>query len=148
MPIDERLVEELTRLDDADFVTVIERARRRRTAQRPATPEPPGAFDRDALARWYALRHLNIDPTIREVIYLPAKAPANEIRLIEVNTLSTIPDESSVEALDFGADVGLPGEHRLLVADVTPGQWNRIAAGTLALPHGWELAGNQVFGRR
>ena len=115
---------------------------------RPPAPEPPREFDRDALARWYARRHLNIDPTIREVIYLPQGAPANEIRLIEVNTLSTVPDESSVEALDFGVDTDLPGERRLFVADVTPAQWDRIRAGSLVLPNGWVLANNQLFGRR
>ena len=100
------------------------------------------------MARWYATRHLSLDPTIREAIYLPRGAPANEIRLVEVNALSALPDDAPVEALDFGADPDLPGGHRLLVADVTPGQWDRIRGGKLALPDGWGLADNRVFGRR
>ena len=148
MPVIDQLVEELTQLGDADFVTVIEHARRRRLAQQPPAPERPREFDREALAEWYARRHLNVDPTIREVIYLPGGAPANEIRLIEVNALSTVPDESSVEALDFGVDADLPGAHRLFVADVTPAQWDRVRAGALALPNGWELANGRLFGRR
>lgn len=148
MPVDERLVEELAQLDDADFVAVIERVRRERTTRRPPAPERPKTADRDALARWYATRHMSVDPTIREVIYLPERAPADEIRLIEINALSAVPDSAPVEALDFGADIDLPGEHRLFVADVTPAQWDRIRAGSLALPDGWGLAGNRAFGRR
>lgn len=144
----DQLIEQLAGLDDVDFATVVERARRQRTAHRPPPPERPHEFNRDSLARWYATRHLSIEPTIREIIYLPEGAPDNEIRLMEVNTLSMIPDDAPVEAIDFRVDMDLPGEHRLFVADVSPGQWERIRVGSLELPAGWRLENNQIFGRR
>jgi hypothetical protein len=142
----DQLVSQLARLDDAAFVTVLEHARRERTARRAPPPERPRAFDRDAFARWYAVRHLSTEPALREVVYLPAGAPANEIRLVEVNALAT--DAGPVEPLDFGADADLPGAHRVLVADVSPEQWDRLARGELALPPGWALAGARAFDRK
>lgn len=143
----ENLVNQLTALDESDFVTVLEKARRWRVAHRPPPPERPHEFDRDKLAAWYARGHMDFEPYIREVVYLPANAPAGEIRLVEVNARLTYPDDSPVEPLDFGIDRDLPGEHTLLVADVTPAQWEHIRAGVLPLPEGWVLADHQTFGR-
>ncbi|MBX9579986.1 MAG: hypothetical protein K2X87_06720 [Gemmataceae bacterium] len=148
MGANDQLVEQLANLDEADFVTVVEGARRQRVARRPPPPEPPRAFDRDAFARWYATRHLGTDPFIREVVYLPGETADNVIRLLEVNALSTAPDDAPVEPLDFGADRDLPGEHRLLVADITPAQWERVKAGRLRLPDGWDFTRNQIIGRK
>lgn len=144
----DQLVEQLSRLEESDFVSVVEEARRKRMSHRPPAPDRPKEFNRDALARWYATRHLAIEPYIREVVYLPANAPGSEIRLLEVNVRSNVPDDAPLEPIDFRADSDLPGEHQLFVADITPGQWERVKAGTLALPAGWVLAGNQVFGRK
>ena len=144
----DQLVEQLTGLDDADFATVVERARRQRLAHRTTPAELPHDLNRDNLARWYATRHLSIEPTIREVIYLPEGAPGNEIRFVEVDTLSSMPDDAPVEAIDFRVDRDLPVEHRLFVADVSPGQWERIRAGTLSLPAGWQLENIRMYGRR
>lgn len=143
----DELIDQLAQLEESEFAAVVERARRRRTADYPPQ-EPPQQFDRATLARWYAQRHLRIEPNIREVIYLPGSAPANEIRLLEVNVLSAAPDDAPVEVIDFRVDRDLPGEHRLLVADITPDQWEQIRDGKLPLPTGWGLTGNQVFGRR
>ena len=44
-------------------------------------------FDRDLFARWYARQHMACDPGTQVVYYLPAGAPAKEIRLLEVNNL-------------------------------------------------------------
>lgn len=89
-----------------------------------------------------------MEPYIREVVYLPAGAPGNEIRLLEVNTSASTPADAPPEVLDFGRDRDMPGEHSLLVADISPGQWERIRSGTLAMPPGWQLAGNIIIGRK
>jgi hypothetical protein len=96
------------------------------------------AFDRDEVAKRYALRHLKTDPGIRDVYYLPA-APAREIRLVEVNEL--IATVGPPEPLDFGVGVGGADSHTLYVLDVTPAQWEAVRAGQLALPPGWSLDG-------
>jgi hypothetical protein len=144
----EQLVEQLTQLEEADFAAVVENARRRRIALQPPLPDQPEALDRDGLAGWYALRHLSIEPTLREVVYLPHDAPPDEIRLLEVNVLLRTPDDSPVEAIDFGIDADLAPARRVLVADISPGQWERIKAGTLALPKGWAVEGNTIYGRK
>lgn len=100
---------------------------------------PAIAFDRDEMARWYARQHLKTDPGVESIYYLPTGAPEREIRLVEINKLIAIRDDSALEPLDFGADMGLDSEHRLVVLDVTPDQWLRIATETLSLPSGWSL---------
>lgn len=144
----DQLVEQLTGLDESDFASVVERARRQRIEQQQRLPDRPEKLDRDSLAAWYARKHLWIEPTLREVIYLPEGAPKSEIRFLEVSTLSTIPDDAPIEAIDFGVDLDLPVEHRLLVADLSPGQWERILDSTLALPVGWNLQNSHTYARR
>lgn len=143
----DQLVDQLAQLEEPDFAAVIERVRQRRAGRRRPPADRPMGPDRDAMARWYAAKHLSVDPYIREVVYLPAGAAADEIRLLEVNGVPTTPEDAPVEPLDFGADRDLPAAHRLLVADASPAQWERIKAGALPLPDGWELAGNQIFRR-
>ena len=43
-------------------------------------------FDRDEMAQWYAHEHLKTDPGLELVYYLPTKAGAREIRLVEINS--------------------------------------------------------------
>jgi hypothetical protein len=105
-------------------------------------------FDRDAMARWYADRHLKTDPGILEVCYLPTNAPDREIRLLEVNELIASREENPVEPIDFGVDIGGEIQHTLFVVDVTPEQWERIQQGRLALPDGWSLQASISFPRR
>jgi hypothetical protein len=104
-------------------------------------------FDRDTMARWYADRHLKTDPGIVEVHYLPTNAPDREIRLVEVNNLIASRLENPIEPIDFGVDMGSATSHTLLVADVTPEQWNRIQHGDLALPDEWSLRNSVPFTR-
>jgi hypothetical protein len=106
----------------------------------------PAVFDRDSMASFYAKRHGETDPSIRAIHYLPTAAPANEIRLLEVN--EAITGTASPEPIDFGVDAGGPNEHKLIVFDVTPEQWEEIQAGTLALPPGWTLDGSEVVLKR
>lgn len=96
-------------------------------------------FDIDALARWYARAHLKTDPGIESVYYLPHHAGERSIRLVEVNHLLAEQLDTSLVPINFGIDTGTETEHRLLVLDVTPTQWDRINSGTLQLPRGWSL---------
>jgi hypothetical protein len=96
-------------------------------------------LDRDAMARWYAKQHLLTDPGIQKVYYLKKGAPDREIRFIEINKLIAEMNDDALEPIDFGVDTGAESEHKLLVLDVTPAQWDRIQQGALALPRGWSL---------
>ena len=98
---------------------------------------PATEFDRDVQARWYARQHLNTDPGVCSIYYLPKHAPDREIRLVEVNHLIAERTDESLEPLNFGVDRGMESAHKLFVLDVTPPQWDRIVGGSLALPDGW-----------
>jgi hypothetical protein len=100
---------------------------------------PATQFNRNAMARSYAARHLKTDPGIKEIYYLPAGAPEREIRLLEVNDLIADRNKTPLEAIDFGVDIGSANSHTLLVLDVTPGQWEKIRVKGLSLPTGWSL---------
>jgi hypothetical protein len=97
------------------------------------------SFDRDSMAKWYATEHLNTDPGIVKIYYLPTNSGDREIRLLEVNKLMAERTEDALEPIDFGVDRGQHTEHHLFVLDVTPEQWERIESGELQLPSGWSL---------
>ncbi len=101
---------------------------------------PAATLDRHSTAAAYARRHRAADPAVREIHYLPTAAPPNEIRLVEVN--EAITSGGAPEPIDFGVDSGSPNEHKLIVLDVTPAQWQKIRKGALALPDGWTLEGS------
>jgi hypothetical protein len=107
---------------------------------------PATQFDRDAMARWYATQHLQTDPGIRAVYYLPSNADEREIRFVEVNDLIADRDDATLEPIDYGVDRGMESEHTLFILDVTPDQWDRMQASRLALPHGWSLQDAVPFG--
>ena len=104
-------------------------------------------FNRNSMAKRYALRHLKTDPATEIIYYLPTNSPQREIRLVEVNNAIVERDSDASQALDFGVDVGNPAEHKLLVVDVTPAQWKRIQRKELRLPDGWSLSDAVEFGR-
>jgi hypothetical protein len=97
------------------------------------------------MARWYARQHLETDPGIVSIHYLPKNAPEREIRLLEVNNLLVERKDETLEPFDFGVDVDSESQHRLFVLDVTPQQWVRLTNSKLALPSGWSLDGATVF---
>jgi len=101
-------------------------------------------FNRDSMALFYAKRYKETDPGIREIYYLPDGAPANEIRLVEVK--EAITGTAAPDFIDFGVNGGAANEHKLIVFDVTPEQWEEIREGTLPLPEGWTLKGSQEIG--
>jgi hypothetical protein len=100
---------------------------------------PATAFDRDSMARWYAGEHLRSDPGVISAHYLPQLASDREIRIVEVNSLISDRTDDILEPIDFGVDAGMETEHRLLILDVNPEQWERIRNQSLQLPPGWSL---------
>jgi hypothetical protein len=101
-------------------------------------------MSRDSFVQWIVSHHFAIDKGITRILYLPAGAPEKEVRLLEVNELATIPENGTVQAFDFMPDIeGI--DYTLLVADVTPRQFDAIVQGKLPPPKGWWLDGYQVF---
>jgi len=96
-------------------------------------------FDRDSMAQRYASNHLETDPGIQTVYYLPRNAPDREIRLVEVNELMAERADDPLEPLNFGVDVNGTNSHTLMVLDITPSQWEKIGRQELRLPADWSL---------
>lgn len=96
-------------------------------------------FDRDRMARRYVSLNRDLDPGIRKILYLPEGSPDREIRLLVVNELLAEMDGGLLRPVNFGFSVGSDEEHKLLVLDVTPSQWEAVERGELILPEGWSL---------
>ena len=109
---------------------------------------PATQFDRDSMARWYATQHLETDPGVVAVYYLPEGAGEREIRLVEVNELMGDRNDDALEPIDFGIDRGTDNEHQLFVLDVTPEQWTRIEKEELSLPTNWRREGAIAYRNR
>ena len=126
-------------LDEIDEATKLFR-------QKDIESEPPAGSDRDKIAEWVAKRHLGTDGSIRQVVYLPSGAPANEIRLLEVNERFAR-DEEVPEPLDFGIEIA-GRAIKVFVADVTKAQLEKLKADPTTLPKGWAWGGERVWGLR
>lgn len=128
----------------AEYLDEIDEATRQRRTK--DEPEPPPGSDRDAIAEWIAKRHLGADGSIRQVVYLPAGAPPNEIRLVEVNE-RIVRAEDAPEPLDFGVTIA-GRAMKVLVADVSKSQLERLKANPSSLPNGWAWGGERTWGLR
>ena len=101
---------------------------------------------RAAFAEWLARQHLGFDSRLTEVVYLPAGAPEDQVRLLEVNTgLFPDPEEPIVPIEMSPAVSDLP--FRVSVVDVTPDEWKRIQSNPGLLPAGWGLEGRHTIRR-
>ena len=97
-----------------------------------------------AFAEWLARQHLRFDSRLTQAVYLPAGAPVDEVRLLEVNTGLFLEPGSritSVEATPAVTDLPF----RVSVADVTPEEWLEIQTNPGLLPSGWSLEGNRII---
>ena len=132
-------------LEFLDELDAVSRRRQRRNLATPASTSP----ERDEMALWIARKHLAADSGIRKVLYLPKVAPADEIRLLEVNDRLALPEaeRGKLEPIEFGLNVQ-DAPFRLFVADITSEQLDAIKAGRLALPAGWDTADHITTGRR
>ena len=113
----------------------------------PTFDVPPAAgADRDAWAAWFAGQHLKCDPSISAVVYLPHGADGEEIRFVELSdAVAGRTDEAVRQVMTFGVGRDTGGSHVLAIVDATPEHWDRMRAGTLAPPDGWEIASGRVF---
>ncbi len=146
MPDTEELIRALTELDTATLEDVINTTFERR--RDPVRPERPGPEEGpEAFARWLAQRHLDTDTSIERVVYLPAGAPAGEIRLLEVNRFLHPPDKDAIEPLEFSSGVeDLP--FRVFVADITRDEWEQVQRSPELLARiGWQWQGHEVYTR-
>jgi len=102
--------------------------------------------ERAAFAEWLARQHLKFDSRLTQVIYLPAGAQDNEVRLLEVNTgLFPEPGSPIVPIETTPAVTDLP--FGVWVADVTPTEWQEIQTNPSLLPMGWSLDGFRITQR-
>jgi hypothetical protein len=139
------LVKQLAELPRDQYSDLIQQvdAERRQAVEREENEHPPRPeMNRDEFARWIARRHFAIDKGIRRILYLPTGAPPEEVRLLEVNVLASIPEAAPVEAVDFMPEIeGIT--YTLFVADVSPHQLDAVMKDRLALPPGWDLTDHQ-----
>ncbi|MDB5307597.1 MAG: hypothetical protein JWO38_1799 [Gemmataceae bacterium] len=106
-PMPSELAEKLGPDNWSDYLDKVDEGVRLRR-QKNVEPEPPRGSNRDRIAEWVAKRHMSVDGSIRQVLYLPDGAPDEEIRLLEVNDRITRSAEE-VEPIDFGIEIaGMP----------------------------------------
>ncbi len=151
MPNKTQLAQELAALEGPEWFAVLDEAksaRRERLQNELPDQDPKPGVTRDEFAHWIARRHLAADPGLRAVLYLPSNAPPNKVRLLEINMLLSLPDKPEpIEPFDFSPDIqGL--SFVVLVADITPDQWQAIRDKKLALPDGWSLDGCVEIGHK
>lgn len=128
-----------------DYLDELDKNAREWRKRAPDTSEPVSTA-RDEVAKWIAAKHFIADSSIREIWYLPREAPADEIRLLEVNDRFVVNDET-VEAIDFDLSVkGAP--FRLRIADMSSDQLDQVKHDPGRLPVGWSLDDGQVWRRR
>jgi hypothetical protein len=94
--------------------------------------------DKVEVARYLAEAHLGMEPEIRRIVRLVSDEEdcgQEPLKLLEVN-----PDTPpfGIVPLGFAPDpprVPFP----FVLIEVTPGEFEEVSAGRLALPHGWRL---------
>ena len=102
--------------------------------------------EKAAFAEWLARQHLRFDSRLTQAVYLPAGAPDDEVRLLEVNTgLYPTPGEAIFAVVTTPSPPVSP--FRVSVADISPDEWQGICKNPGLLPAGWSLDGNQVIRR-
>jgi hypothetical protein len=147
MPDHDELIQALAQLDPAALEEVVNTAYRQRgNTEAAAQGSPNNQPTPEQFAQWLAQRHLSTDAAIERVVYLPAGAPENEIRLLEINRFLNPSDTESIEPLDFTPEMELP--YRVFVADITSDQWDRVQREPDdLLPSGWRLDDKQLIVR-
>ena len=134
----------LPRREYAELIKQVDDQRRQAAERESREHRPRNGMSKEEFAAWIARQHFAIDKGLTQILYLPAGAPAEEVRLLEVNSLASLPENGPVEAVDFMPDIeGVL--YSLFVADVTPRQFEAIMNHQHPLPRGWQLDGYQAF---
>jgi hypothetical protein len=84
--------------------------------------------------------HFSLDDEIEQIIWF-ANGDKKRVCLIEVNRTALPTD--SVEPFLLSASEEIPLE--LLIADVTPKEWEKIIGGEIKLPTDWDLKKTKAF---
>ena len=128
----------LPRRDYAELIRQVDEQRRQEAERETHQHGPLNRMSKKEFVDWIACRHFAIDKGITRIFYFPVDAPEEEVRLLEVNVLASLPENGPVEAVDFMPDI--EGVHyTLFVADVTPRQLDAILNRQLSLPRGWQM---------
>jgi len=86
--------------------------------------------------------HFELDESLEKVIWFESETtPA--IRLLEINpdTFAT----GVVQSFYFPPSDEVP--YPLIIAEVTPDEWQRVLQSKIPLPEGWTLENSKVFSR-
>ena len=134
------LLSKMPRHEYADLIWQVD-SQRRQAAEREAQKyRPRNEMSKDEFVDWIAAQHFAIDKGLTRIVYFPGGAPAEEVRLLEVNVLARLPEDAPIEALDFMPDIeGV--DFTLFVAYVTLRQFEAVMKGELDLPKGWQMDG-------
>src|SRR6267143_464718 len=128
MPNIDDLVPTLASLPRREYAELIRQVdeQRHQAAEREAEEHRPhNGMSKEDFVAWIARQHFAIDKGITRILYLPTGAPPDEVRLLEVNALASLPENGPIEAVDFMPDIeGV--RYTLFVADVTPRQIESI----------------------
>jgi hypothetical protein len=132
--------------DDEDWFEFLDQMDEvyRRRRQRDIKPDLPAGTDRRAVVDWIARKHLLIDRTIREILFLPTDSPQDEIHLIEVNDRLDGPDDMTLRPLEYVVDT-VENPFRVMVADVNRDELEAIKLGRMKLPIGWKWEENEMI---
>lgn len=97
-------------------------------------------------ARELIARHFRSEPSLRRIYWIVTGADASDdepIKLLEVNARA--PVEAQIEFFNFAPSEHFP--YRSLVAELSPGQLERVRDGSIVLPDGWDLDAAREFRR-
>jgi hypothetical protein len=86
--------------------------------------------------------HFEVEESLEKVIWFKSETTP-KIRLLEINPET--PATGMVQSFYFppSADVSYP----LIIAEVTPEEWQKILQNEIDLPEGWSLENHQAFNR-
>ncbi len=94
--------------------------------------------NKDQAARELAEWHFGVEPDLTQVIRIVGDdedAPGEPIKLLEVNAATVA--TGSVEPFAFAPSESVP--FPIVIAEVTPEEYERIQRSEIALPRGWSL---------
>jgi len=120
-----------------DYLDRVDEVSRKRRTRVDTEKEPDGS-NRDEVAHWLAKGHMLVDTAIREVLYLPADAESDEIRLIETSDRFPNPNDDRIEPFESRQFVG-GKSFRLKIVDVNSEQLTRLIHQPKLLPKGWSF---------
>lgn len=127
-------------LEEADSATIIRKER-----IEPTDPKPGST--REQIAEWVAKQHAGSDGGVRQVWFLPANSPADEIRLLEISERYT-GEPDKIEPVDFSLNVA-NASFKLAIADISGARLEKIKSDPSRwLPNDWSLNNSISWSRR